>query len=75
MPRPRPFSSLGNPELVKQLFDAAFASNAARFEDVLFEIEGGDTDLTGRLHSGRGNLENIRAPLIEAAKRVFEMET
>ncbi len=75
MPRPRPFSSLGSAELVKQLFDAAFASNAARFEDVLFEIEGGDTDLSGRLHSGRSNLENIKTPLIDAAKRVFETDT
>ena len=39
-PRPRPFVNLGNADLVKQLFDAAFASNAALFEDLLFELEG-----------------------------------
>lgn len=70
MPRPRPFSNLGSAELVKQLFDAAFASNATRFEDLLFEIAGGEDD-----YSGRSGLGFIKTPLLEAAKRVFETET
>jgi hypothetical protein len=70
MPRPRPFSNLGSSDLVKQLFDAAFASNATRFEDLLFEIEGGEDGYTGR-----SGLAFIKPPLIEAAKRVFETET
>ncbi len=70
MPRPRPFLNLGSADLVKQLFDAAFTSNAARFEDVLFEIEGGEDN-----YVGRGGLREIKAPLVEAAKRVFESET
>jgi hypothetical protein len=70
MPRPRPFSNLGSADLVKQLFDAAFASNATRFEDLLFEIEGGEDN-----YPGRGGLKEIRNPLVEAAKRVFETET
>jgi|LakMenEpi03Aug12_release.lakeMendotaPanAssembly.Ray.scaffolds.fasta_scaffold3577521_1 hypothetical protein len=69
-PRPRPFSNLGSADLVKQLFDAAFASNAARFEDLLFELEGGEDGYTGR-----GGLSFIKAPLVEAAKRVIETET
>ncbi len=70
MPRPRPFSNLGSSDLVKQLFDAAFASNATRFEDLLFEIEGGEDN-----YPGRGGLREIKSPLVEAAKRVFETET
>ena len=70
MPRPRPFSNLGSADLVKQLFDAAFASNATRFEDLLFEIEGGEDN-----YPGRGGLKEIRSSLLEAAKRVFETET
>jgi hypothetical protein len=70
MPRPRPFSTLGSSELVKQLFDAAFASNAARFEDLLFELQGGEDD-----YVGRSGLSFIKAPLVEAAQRVFETET
>jgi len=70
MPRPRPFSNLGNAELVQQLFDAAFVSDAARFEDLIFEVQGGEDDYTGR-----GKLNFIKSPLIEAAQRVFEMET
>jgi len=70
MPRPRPFSSLGSAELVKQLFVAAFASNATKFEDLLFEIEGGEDD-----YVGRGGLSNIKAPLVEAARQVFAIET
>jgi hypothetical protein len=70
MPRSRPFSNLGSAELVQQLFDAAFVSDAARFEDLLFEIQGGEDD-----YKGRGGLSFIKAPLIEAAQRVFETET
>jgi len=55
---------------VKQLFDAAFASNAARFEDLLFELEGGEDG-----YGGRSGLSFIKAPLVEAAKRAFEKET
>ena len=56
--------------LVKQLFDAAFASNAALFEDLLFELEGGEDG-----YSGRSKLSFIKAPLVEAARRAFEKET
>ena len=70
MPRPRPFSSLGSAELVKELFAAAFASNATKFEDLLFEIEGGEDD-----YAGRGGLNFIKAPLCEAARQVFDTET
>ena len=70
MPRPRPFSSLESPELVKELFAAAFASDATKFEDLLFEIEGGEDD-----YAGRGGLSFIKAPLCEAARQVFDTET
>ncbi len=70
MPRPRPFSSLGSAELVKELFAAAFASDATKFEDLLFEIEGGEDD-----YAGRGGLSFIKAPLCEAARQVFDTET
>jgi hypothetical protein len=70
MPRPRPFSNLGSSDLVKQLFEAAFASNATRFEDLLYEIEGGEDGYTGR-----SGLAFIKPALVEAAKRVFETET
>lgn len=70
MPRPRPFVNLGSKDLVKQLFDAAFSSNASRFEDLLFEIEGGEDD-----YAGRGGLAFIKQPLLEAAKKVFELDT
>jgi hypothetical protein len=68
-PRPRPFSNLGSADLVKQLFDAAFSANAARFEDLLFELEGGEDG-----YSGRSGLSFIKAPLAEAAKRAFEKD-
>ena len=70
MPRPRPFSSLESPELVKELFAAAFASDATKFEDLLFEIEGGEDD-----YAGRGGLSFIKAPLCAAAWHVFDTET
>jgi len=69
-PRPRPFSNLGGAELIQQLFDAAFVSDAERFEDLLFEIEGGEDD-----YMGRSKLSFIKAPIVEAARRVFETET
>ena len=71
MPRPRPFSSLESPELVKELFAAAFASDATKFEDLLFEIEGGGEDAWG----GRPGLSFIKAPLCEAARQVFDTGT
>ena len=70
MPRLRPFSSLGSAELVNQLFVAAFASNATKFEDLLFEVEGGEDD-----YAGRGGLNFIKAPLCKAARQVFDTET
>lgn len=69
MSRIRPYSQLGNPEIVEQLFDAAFKRDAVRFEDLLYEIEGGEPP-----YYGRSNLSNIRLPLINAAKRVFESD-
>ena len=70
MPRPRPLISLGSAELVKELFAAAFASDATKFEDLLFEIEGGEDGWVGRK-----KLHNIKAPLCDAARRVFDTET
>ena len=71
MPRPRPLISLGSAELVKELFAAAFASDATKFEDLLFEIEGSGEDAWG----GRPGLSFIKAPLCDAARRVFDTET
>ena len=70
MPRLRPFSRITGAELVEELFAAAFASDATKFEDLLFEIEGGEDDW-----DGRDKLRNIKAPLCEAARRVFDTET
>jgi hypothetical protein len=69
MPRSRPYSQLSNADLVEQLFDAAINSDATRFEDLLYEVEGGENN-----YFGRSNLNNIRVPLINAAKRVFELD-
>lgn len=69
MPKRRPYSSLGSAELVEQLFDAAFGKDANRFEDLLYEVQGGEDG-----YVGRSNLSNIRLPLVNAAQKVFEME-
>jgi hypothetical protein len=70
MPRLRPYTGLGNTDLVEQLFDAAFEKDAKRFEDLLYEVEGGEDG-----YSGRSNLNLVRAPLAKAARRVFETDT
>ena len=58
----RPYVQLGNADLVEQLFEAAFESDAARFEDLVNEVD------------ERGQLKNIKVQLINAAKRVFELD-
>ena len=70
MPRPRPFSNLGSAELVKSLFDAALASDAVRFEDLLFELQGGEDD-----YHGRKSLSFIKSVLVDVSQRVFGMDT
>jgi hypothetical protein len=70
MTRPRPFSNLGSAELVKALFDSAIASDAARFEDLLFELQGGEDD-----YAGRKSLGFIKSVLVDVAQRVFGMDT
>ena len=67
MPRSRPYANLTGPELLKKLFDAAFSAEAKLFEDLLYELDGGDDD-----YDGRARLKNIRPVLIEVANRVFE---
>lgn len=69
MPRPRPYSHLGSSDLVKELFDAAFEVDAAKYEDLRFEIEGGEDG-----HDGRSKLANIKDSLLEAAQRVFDRD-
>ena len=69
MPRPRPYASLGTSELVEQLFESAFGKDANRFENLLYEIQGGEDG-----YMGRGSLNNIRQPLVHAAQKVFEQE-
>jgi hypothetical protein len=44
MPQSRPYANLTGPELLKKLFDAAFSSEAKLFEDLLYELDGGDFD-------------------------------
>jgi hypothetical protein len=70
MLRRRTYTDLGSAALVEQLFDAAFEKDAKRFEDLLYEVEGG-----GDGYSGRSNLNLVRAPLAKAARRVFELNT
>ena len=67
MPRSRPYANLTGPELLKKLFDAAFSSEAKLFEDLLYELDGGDAD-----YDGRSKLKNIRPVLVKVANRVFE---
>jgi hypothetical protein len=69
MPRRRLYTDLGSSELVEHLFDAAFGTDAQRFEDLIYEIQGGEDG-----YQGRGNLTLIRAPLVKAAQRVFELD-
>ena len=44
----RPYVQLGSADLVEQLFEAAFDSDAARFEDLVNEVD------------ERGQLKNIK---------------
>ena len=70
MARPRPHQNLDNPKLVKAVFDAAFDSDAKRFEELVYELQGGDID-----HSGRSKLKNLSSVLVEVAYRVFDSNT
>ncbi len=69
VPRPRPYSNLGSAELVKELFDAVFEQDAAKYEDVRYEIEGGEDN-----YAGRTGLRFIKVPLLEGAQRVFDRD-
>ncbi len=69
MPRVRPYQGLSSAGLVKELFDAAFEVDAAKYEDVRFEIGGGEDD-----YLGRGQLSKIKNELFEAAQRVFDRD-
>ena len=66
MSRSRPYQHLGGPELVRKLFDAALSSEAKVFEDLLYEVEGGDDHWNGR------KMSNLRSVIVECANRVFE---
>jgi hypothetical protein len=70
MPRRRIYTDLGSAALVEQLFDAAFEKDAKRFEDLLYEVQGGEDG-----YRGRSNLDLVCVPLVKAAQRVFELET
>jgi hypothetical protein len=69
MARPRPYSSLGSAELVKELFEAAFEVDAPKFGDLTYEVEGGEDNYTGR-----AGLRFIKTELLEAAQRVFDRD-
>lgn len=69
MPRPRPYRSLGSDALVAKLFEVAFNQDAAEVEHVCFEIVGGADGWPGRKHV------NHVPHLIQAAKRILELET
>jgi hypothetical protein len=69
MPQRRPYSALGSEDLVKELFNAAFEQDAAKYEDLRFEIEEG-----GKESKGRSKLANIKKAIFEAAQRVFDRD-
>ena len=62
MDRARPYLNLEGHEVIKQLFDAAFEVDAAKFEDARFELE------------SRGKLAKYKDVLLEAAQRVFDRD-
>jgi hypothetical protein len=70
MARVRPYQNLDSPQLLKAVFDAAFDSDAKRFEELIYELQGGDID-----HAGRSKLKNISSVLVEVAHRVFDSQS
>jgi hypothetical protein len=69
MARARPYRDLEGDKLIKQLFDAAFEVDAAKYEDARFEIEGGEDGWYGRR-----KLARYKEVLLEAAQRVFDRD-
>lgn len=68
-PRPRPFSQLLTADVVKRLFEAAFDSDAKAFEDLEYELIGGDEQW-----SGRGIQNALREAIIDAARKAFALD-
>jgi len=67
--RPRPYLNLGSEALIAKLFEVAFNHDAKNFEDVRFEIVGGEDGWAGR------TTVRYAPQLIQAAERVLEMES